>query len=193
MKCDVILAGVGGQGVLSVAALIASAALREGLHMKQSEVHGMAQRGGAVVCHLRLSDQPIWSDLVPRGQADLIISMDPIESLRHVDWLAPTGWLVTSTRAVDNIPGFTDARAIVERINSLPHTILVDTEALARKAGSTKAGNVVLVGAAARLLPIKIESVLTEIRERFGRMGPDMVALNERALAAGQEQAPCRS
>ncbi len=191
MKCDVILSGVGGQGVLSVAALIASAALRDGLHMKQSEVHGMAQRGGSVVCHLRLSDQPIWSDLVPRGTADLLIAMEPIESLRYLDWLAPTGTVVTSTRPIDNIPGFTDARRIIEKINALERSIVIDTDELARKAGSPKAANVVLVGAAAHLLPIRGESLLADIRERFARMGPDMVALNERALAAGREKAPC--
>lgn len=191
MKYDVILSGVGGQGVLSVAALIASAALRDGLHMKQSEVHGMAQRGGAVVCHLRLSDEPIWSDLIPRGRADLIIAMEPIESLRHIDWLAPEGTLITATRPVDNIPGFTDVRAIVDTINGLERAIVVDTDALARQAGSVKAANVVLVGAAAHLLPISEASILAEIRERFARMGPDMVALNERALDLGRGKTPC--
>ena len=88
------MSGVGGQGILSIAAAIGEAALKEGLYMKQAEVHGMSQRGGDVQSNLRLSDQPIASDLIPLGHADLIISLEPMESLRYLPYLSKeVGWL----------------------------------------------------------------------------------------------------
>ena len=95
MKYDIILAGVGGQGVLSVAAGIATGAMLQGLNVRQSEVHGMAQRGGAVMSHLRISDEEIPGDLVGRGNADMILSMEPLEAIRYLEYLNPeAGWLL---------------------------------------------------------------------------------------------------
>ena len=97
MKKDIILAGVGGQGILSIATVIGQAALAEGWYLKQAEVHGMSQRGGEVQSHLRISTEPIWSDLIPQGKADIILSLEPLEALRYVPWLAPEGCVVTSS------------------------------------------------------------------------------------------------
>ncbi|HSE37567.1 MAG TPA: 2-oxoacid:acceptor oxidoreductase family protein, partial [Blastocatellia bacterium] len=106
MKYDIILAGVGGQGVLSVSAVIGSAARSQGLFVKLSEVHGMSQRGGGVVANLRLADKPIASDLIPLGGASMILSMEPLESLRYLNYLSPEGVLITSTNPVVNIPDY---------------------------------------------------------------------------------------
>lgn len=189
MKCDVILAGVGGQGVLSVSATIARSALREGLHVKQTEVHGMAQRGGAVMAGLRLSDEPIHSDLIPRGSADLILGMEPLESLRYLAWLKPDGIVVTATGPVRNIPDYPDLETVLARIRTLPRSRLVDAEGLARRCANPKTSNVVMVGAASRLLPIRPETIVAEIRDMFARKGETVVRDNLNAFRAGRETA----
>ena len=187
MKYDMILAGVGGQGVLSVSAIIASSAMKEGLHVKQSEVHGMSQRGGAVVANLRISDQPIASDLIPRGTASMILSMEPLESLRYIDYLSPDGYLITSTNPVVNIPDYPDLDELLQKIRSLPHVKLVDAEKLARQAGSGRATNMVMVGAASSLLPVKMETVEQFIRDIFERKGEKVVEINLKAFRLGRE------
>jgi indolepyruvate ferredoxin oxidoreductase beta subunit len=187
MKCDVILAGVGGQGVLSVSATIAHSALREGLHVKQSEVHGMAQRGGAVMASVRLSDEPIYSDLIPRGSADLILSMEPLESLRYLAWLKWDGIVVTATGPVRNIPDYPELETVLARIRTLPRSHLVDAEALARRCANPMTTNVVMVGAASHLLPIRPETIADHIRETFARKGESVVTDNLNAFRAGRE------
>ena len=190
MKFDIVLAGVGGQGVLSLATIVAAAALDEKLHVKQSEVHGMAQRGGAVTAHLRLSDRPIESDLVPLGGASLILSLEPLESLRYLEYLAPTGAVVTSTEPV-LVTGYPTPADLLQAIQSLPHAILVQATALAKRAGLVQATNVVMVGAASRLLPIRPETIERGIRARFARKGQKVIDQNLAAFHAGQEVAAC--
>ncbi|MCL1874618.1 MAG: 2-oxoacid:acceptor oxidoreductase family protein, partial [Clostridiales bacterium] len=148
MKCDVILAGVGGQGVLSVAAVIAWAAVEEGLAVRQSEVHGMAQRGGAVLAHLRIADKSITCDLVPRGGADLILAMEPLESLRYAAWLSGGGALVTAAEPFVNIPDYPELGGILSAIKTFPLYRIVEAAALAKEAGFAKSVNMVMVGAA---------------------------------------------
>ena len=189
MKCDIVLAGVGGQGVLALAAAIASAAMEARLHVKQAEVHGMAQRGGAVMATLRLADREIASDLIPRGTASMILSMEPMESLRYLPYLAPEGTLVTSANPVHNIPDYPDLDDLLRRIRALPHAIVVDAEKLAREAGSARATNMVMVGAAVHLLPMSAETVETAVRSIFARKGEDVVSINLRALRSGREAA----
>ncbi len=189
MKCDIVLAGVGGQGVLSLAMAIASGAMEEELFVKQAEVHGMAQRGGAVMATLRLSDREIASDLIPRGTASMILSMEPMESLRYLAYLAPQGTLITSTNPVLNIPDYPDINELVGKIRSLPRAICIDAEKLARSAGSVRATNMVMVGAAMRLLPIKHETMEAAVRAIFARKGDDIVGINLRALRAGRDAA----
>src|SRR5512133_1645439 len=154
MKCDIIAAGVGGQGVLSVSAIIAASALRAGLHAVQSEVHGMSQRGGAVVAHLRISDQPIHSATVGLGRADLVISMEPLESLRYLEYLAPNGTIISSIEPVKNFDGYPDVETILDEVRRIPGSLLIDATKLAREAGNPKAANVIMVGAASHHLPI---------------------------------------
>ena len=187
MKYDVILAGVGGQGVLSVSATIAYSALREGLQVKQSEVHGMAQRGGAVMASLRLSDEPIHSDLIPRGTADLILSMEPLESLRYLPWLKRDGIVLTAIDPIRNIPDYPDLEEVLGRIRALPRSRLVDAELRARRCANPKTSNVVMVGAASHLLPIRPETIVDHIREMFARKGESVVSENLNAFQAGRE------
>ncbi len=189
MKRDIILAGVGGQGVLSIAAVIAEAAHSEGLKVRQSEVHGMAQRGGAVLAHLRISDAVIASDLVPRGSADLIISMEPLESLRYLDWLAPGGALVTSSEPFVNIPDYPEIEGIYTSIRAVPNSHIVEAAGLAKEAGLAKSVNVIIVGASSPFLPLKMESLENTIRKLFASKEPSVVEANLKALALGRAAA----
>lgn len=189
MKFDIVLAGVGGQGVLSVSAVIASAAMEAGLHVKQSEVHGMAQRGGAVLAHLRLADAQIASDLIPRGRAALILGMEPLESLRYLEFLAPDGSLITSSNPVINIRDYPPVADVLEQVRRLPHAVLVDSDKLAREAGSARATNMVMVGAASRVLPLDPELLERYIATRFASKGQKVVEQNLKAFRTGREAA----
>lgn len=169
-----------------MAALIGRAALGEGLQVKQSEVHGMAQRGGAVTAHLRLSDQPIESDLIGAGRADLILSLEPVESLRYLRYLAPHGVLITSTEPFRNIPDYPPLDAVMAAIRSLPRAVLVDAERIANEAGEIQAVNTAMVGAAARFLPLRPDSLEAALRERFARKGASVLASNLAAWQGGR-------
>lgn len=187
MKADVVLAGVGGQGVLSVAAILARAARGDGFAVKQSEVHGMSQRGGAVQAGLRISDGRIDSDLIPRGSADLILGLEPLESLRYLNYLAVGGILLTASDPVENIPDYPPTEDLHALVTGVPGVVLVDALALAKEAGSPRAANVVMVGAAGVFLPLSSGSIEEAVREGFARKGEEIVAVNLRALAAGRD------
>ena len=141
MKSDIILSGVGGQGILSIATIIGEAALDEGLHIKQAEVHGMSQRGGDVQSNLRLSSDPIRSDLIPYGTADLILSLEPMEALRYLPYLSEKGWVVTHSVPFINIPNYPDPEKLIEELNRLPHVVLLDVEKLAKECGAPRSSN----------------------------------------------------
>lgn len=191
MRCDIVLAGVGGQGVLSIGAIIAAAALEEGLYVKQSEVHGMSQRGGAVQANLRISDSPIGSDLIPKGRATMILSMEPMESLRYLEYLSPEGTLITSSKPVLNIAKYPDLDEVLDAVRKLPHSILVDADRLAREAGAARSTNMVIVGAAAGLLPIEPLVIERFILKKFRNKGDKVVDINLKAFRAGREAAVC--
>jgi indolepyruvate ferredoxin oxidoreductase beta subunit len=187
MKQDIILAGVGGQGILSIAFVIDKAALKEGLQIKQAEVHGMSQRGGAVQSHLRLSRGPIWSDLVPKGRADLLLSVEPLESLRYLEYLDPAGLLVTSATPYVNIPDYPPLEGVLAELRKSGNTVVVDSEALAKAAGSTKAQNMVMLGAASNRLMLETANLEEVIRKLFEPRGEALVALNLKAFVLGRE------
>jgi len=188
-RLDAVLAGVGGQGVLSLGAVIAGAAATAGLWVKQSEVHGMSQRGGAVEAYLRIAERPVRSDLIGRGAADLIVSLEPVEALRHLELLRPDGVVVSATEPVRNVPDYPDLEVVLERLRSLPGTVLVDAGRLAREAGSAKAANAVLLGAAAHLLPVPPEAIEAELRRAFAAKGERVVEANLEAFRAGRAAA----
>ena len=189
MRADIILSGVGGQGILSIAAVIGEAALKEGLYMKQAEVHGMSQRGGDVQANLRLSDQPIASDLIPKGHADLIISLEPMESLRYLPYLKEDGWLVTNSQPFVNIPNYPDMEKVNEELDKLPHKVILDVEAIAKEVATARAANIVMLGAAAPFIGIEYNKIEDGIRRIFGRKGEEVVEMNLKALKAGYDVA----
>ena len=189
MKYDVILAGVGGQGVLSVAAVIASAAVDEGLAVRQSEVHGMAQRGGAVLAHLRISDGAIAGDLVPRGGADMIISMEPLESLRYAAWLGPKGVLVTAAEPFVNIGNYPPLEDITAAVGNFPLSRIIEAAALAKEAGLAKAVNTVMIGAASPFLPVQAASLENAITEAFSAKEASVITANIKAFRLGRRAA----
>jgi indolepyruvate ferredoxin oxidoreductase beta subunit len=189
MKQDIILAGVGGQGILSIAYVIDNAALADGLEFKQAEVHGMAQRGGAVQSHLRLSSGRIWSDLIPKGEADLILSVEPLEALRYFDYLKPGGIVVASATPYKNIPDYPDLGQILEAIGRVTGSIVVDSEKLAREAGTVKAQNIVMLGAASRFLILKADSLRALVETLFKPRGASVVEANLRAFDLGRKAA----
>lgn len=186
MKCDIVLAGVGGQGVLTVGAIIAEAARREGLQVKQGEVHGMSQRGGAVQAFLRLSDRPVHSDLIPAGTADLIVSLEPLEGLRYVHYLRPEGTLVTSTDPFANIPDYPSPEQVVGLLQKLPRVVAIAAADLAREAGSPMIVNSVMVGAASDFLAMRPETMEAALADGFAAKGAHVVEANLRAFRLGR-------
>ena len=186
MKIDIILAGVGGQGILSVAAVIGEAALEDGLYMKQAEVHGMSQRGGDVQSHLRISDKPIASDLIPLGNVDIIISLEPMEALRYLPYLKKDGWVVTNSKPFENIPNYPDIEKVMAEYNKLPNKIILDVEKIAKDLGTPRSSNVVLLGAASPYLNIDFAKLEAGIRRIFDKKGEEIVEMNLKALRAGR-------
>lgn len=189
MKQDIILAGVGGQGILSIAYVIDNAALADGLAFKQAEVHGMAQRGGAVQSHMRLSDGTIWSDLIPKGEADMIMSVEPLEAVRYFDFLRPDGIVITSSTPFRNIPDYPDLDNVLDAVRKAPRSVIVDSERLAKEAGTVKAQNIVLLGAASSFLILKEKSLLGTIETLFRDRGPTVLEANLKAFELGKKAA----
>lgn len=187
MKLDIILSGVGGQGILSIAAIIGEAALRKGLHVKQAEVHGMSQRGGDVQSNLRLSSAPIHSDLIPKGRADAIISMEPMEALRYLPYLSQKGWIVTNSAAFVNIPNYPEQESLLEVLRRQARVILIDADALAKENAMPRAVNMVLLGAASAILGLDAPLLEEAVAELFAAKGTDVVDMNVRAFRIGRE------
>ena len=186
MKIDIILAGVGGQGILSIAAVIGEAALSQGLYMKQSEVHGMSQRGGDVQSNLRISDQAIHSDLIPTGKADLVLALEPMEALRYLSYLSVEGWLVSNSVPYVNIPNYTAQERLDVGFSVMKRKVILDVESIAREAGSVRAANMVLLGAASPFLKLDYSELEAAVRHIFGRKGEEVVELNLKALSMGK-------
>ncbi|HIX45774.1 MAG TPA: indolepyruvate oxidoreductase subunit beta [Candidatus Barnesiella excrementipullorum] len=189
MRTDIILSGVGGQGILSIATIIGAAAIKEGLYIKQAEVHGMSQRGGDVQSNLRISSTPISSDLIPLGGADLIISLEPMEALRYLPYLAKEGWIITNTVPFVNIDNYPEKETLDKELASLPHVIALDVDSMAKSVASPRAANIVLLGAAAPFLGIDAEKLEEGIASVFARKGESVIEMNVKAFRAGLEYA----
>ncbi|MFI3268356.1 MAG: indolepyruvate oxidoreductase subunit beta [Rikenellaceae bacterium] len=187
MKCDIILSGVGGQGILSIAAVIGEAVRIEGLNIKQAEVHGMSQRGGDVQTNLRISSEPIASDLIPHGGADAIISLEPMEALRYLPYLKKGGWIVTSSAPFINIPNYPETEAVINELRSLPNVLMLDVEEKAKEAKVNRSANILLLGAASQILGIKREDLEGGIKRIFARKGEAIVDANIKAFNIGVE------
>ena len=189
MKTDIILAGVGGQGILSIATILGAAALKEDLYIKQAEVHGMSQRGGDVQSNLRISSSPIQSDLIPLRGADLIVSLEPMEVLRYLPYLSDEGWIVTNTVPFVNIPNYPEMEKIEDELNKHKNVVAFDMDALAKEVASLRASNMVLLGATSPFIDIEPEKIEEGIRIIFGPKGEQMVETNIVAFRAGREKA----
>jgi indolepyruvate ferredoxin oxidoreductase beta subunit len=188
MKTDIILSGVGGQGILSIATIIGEAATHSGIHLKQAEVHGMSQRGGDVQSNLRLSDAAISSDLIPQGSADIILSLEPMEALRYLPYLNKEGWIITSSAPFKNIPTYPEDAALEAELKALPHVITFDVEAIARENNMPKCANVILLGAAARFMQIlSVEELRESVARVFASKGEAVVEMNRKAFDLGVE------
>lgn len=187
MKIDIILCGVGGMGALSSAAIISKAALEMGMYMKQAETHGMSQRGGDVQSHLRLSDQPIASDLIPEGECDIILSVEPMEALRYLPFLnRETGWVITNQNPFVNIPNYPNHDEVLTEVRKVKNHILFDADKIAKEVNNPKGTNMVVLGAASKYLGIDIEKLEAAVRSNFARKGDAVIDANIAALRAGR-------
>lgn len=187
MKTDIILAGVGGQGILTVATILGSAALESDLYLKQAEVHGMSQRGGDVQSNLRISSNPIHSDLIPRRGADLIVSLEPMEALRYIPFLSKEGWIVTSTVPFINIENYPAVEELDREFKNCGKVIAFDMDAVAKENASQRSSNMVLLGAASNFIDIPQERIENAIVRFFERKGEKIVEQNIAAFRAGRE------
>jgi indolepyruvate ferredoxin oxidoreductase, beta subunit len=187
MKTDIILAGVGGQGILSIAAALGAAAVKNNLFLKQAETHGMSQRGGAVQSHLRISDKEIFSDLISHGQAELILSVEPMEALRYLPYLVENGWIVTNSIPFINIPDYPEVDTVLALLKTKKNCILIDSDKLAKDAGFAKSSNIVMLGAASPFIDIDIKEIEEGIRMIFGAKGQNVVDANLKALQLGRD------
>jgi indolepyruvate ferredoxin oxidoreductase beta subunit len=189
MKQDIVLAGVGGQGILTIAYIIDYAAQISGLRFKQAEVHGMSQRGGAVQSHVRLSAQNIFSDLIPKGGADIILSVEPLECLRYLDYLSPEGMIVISRNPYVNIPDYPDLDKVLDTIKQNKNHVIVDSKKLSRETGSPKSQNIVMLGAASSFMIVEEKNLLQSIKEFFKSKGEKIIDMNTKAFHLGKEAA----
>lgn len=188
MKTDIVLAGVGGQGILSIAAALGSAALDNDLYMKQAETHGMSQRGGDVQSFMRISDKPIYSDLIPKGGADIILSVEPMESLRYLPYLKEGGYVVTNAAPFVNIPDYPEMEELMNTIKALPNHVVIDAEKIAKEEiGNVRAFNFVMLGAASPFIDVPFEYLEEGIKNIFARKGEAIVEMNVKALHAGRK------
>ena len=187
MKFDIILSGVGGQGILSIAAVIGEAVRAEGLNIKQAEVHGMSQRGGDVQTNLRINSEPIASDLIPLGGADAVISLEPMEALRYLPFLKKDGWIVTSSQPFINIPNYPETESVLAELRKHPNLLMVDVEQIAKDAGAARSAIFVLLGAASPILGIAQDDIREGIKRIFERKGDKIVEMNVNAFNVGVE------
>ena len=186
MKTDIVLAGVGGQGILSIASILGEAALRDNLYLKQAETHGMSQRGGAVVSHVRISEKPVASDLIPTGSAEIILSVEPMEALRYLPFLKTDGYIVTNTTPFKNIPNYPAVEEIMAELEKQPRCIALDADTIAKDIGNRRASNMVMLGAATPFIQIAPEKIEAGIERVFGKKGEGVVQLNLEAFRAGR-------
>jgi indolepyruvate ferredoxin oxidoreductase beta subunit len=189
MKTNLILSGVGGQGILTIAAILDTAALQQNLYVKQSEVHGMSQRGGAVQSHVRISNSEVYSDLIPEGKADMVLSVEPLEALRYIPFLKKDGWIITDTHPFRNILDYPEESVIMKEIKKHPNHIIINATEEAKKLGNSKVANIILLGAATSLISLSDESIVEAIKTLFQTKSEKLVALNLEAYQLGKELA----
>lgn len=191
MKKSIVIAGVGGQGVITAANIIAKSALKDGYNVVMSELHGMAQRGGNVECTVRIGD--VYSPIVASGTADAIVSFEPLEALRNLPKVKKDGVVLTDVNPIIpplislGIGKYPKLQEIFDRIAKHCKLIKINADELAREAGSILTKNVVMLGAmtALKILPIKEESILETVKETVPEK---YVEMNVKAFKLGKEE-----
>ena len=186
MTTNIVLAGVGGQGILSIANVIGIAALQKNLYLKQAEVHGMSQRGGDVQSNLRISDSPIGSDLIPYGKADIIISLEPMEALRYLPYLKKTGWIVTNTNPLVNIKNYPDIKEVLQELEKIDNLVAFDMDKMAKEVGSPKSSNMILLGAASPFIDLPEDVLENGITKLFENKGEKIIDINIKSFRTGR-------
>lgn len=187
--CNIVLAGVGGQGVLLFAEILGDAAVRDGLNVCVSEIHGMAQRGGAVVSDVRIGEK-VLAPTILEGTADVIVGMEPLEALRNIKFASDKAWVIVNTAVVkpSGIPlntVYPSLESILGKIHLFTkNTFTVDATDVARSLGSVAVQNIVMLGALAATgkLPVKLETVRRSIRDA---VNAKFVEINLKAFEAG--------
>lgn len=187
MKYDLIICGVGGQGILAISMVLGRACMNANLQVRQSEIHGMAQRGGSVHAHFRISDSNINSDIIPHSKADLILSMEPMEALRYLPWLNPQGRIITNTESVVNIPNYPDIESVYDELKRYPNVLLINATEIVKKAKAPRAVNMALLGAASAFLPLSVELLTDAIRERFANKSSTVIDKNLAIFAEARQ------
>jgi indolepyruvate ferredoxin oxidoreductase beta subunit len=182
----IVLSGVGGQGVLSLAQIALEALRRSGLQALQSEIHGMSQRGGSVHAQVCFSEAPLTSPIIDEGCADLLIALEPLEALRYVAMLRMNGHLVVSEEPQVNMEGYPPLEDVYAALKAVRGAHLVDTEDLARRLNHRQAGGMALLGMASKYLPVPVETWHEVIRERFEAKGLRVCEKNLEAFEAGR-------
>ncbi|MFC1521084.1 indolepyruvate oxidoreductase subunit beta [Elusimicrobiota bacterium] len=187
MNKNIILAGVGGQGILTMSGILIRVAEKEGFNFRQSEVHGMSQRGGSVECHIKITSDRVFSPLIPRGTCDLIIGLEPLEALRYTEYLSKTGVIVTNSVPVKNIKNYPDHEHVLNKLKNFKRTVILDAVSMAKEAGNPYVQNMVLLGAASPYAGLKESSFQAVIRESFGSAGETALRANLRGFESGLE------
>lgn len=189
MKIDIIFAGVGGQGIISAAAMVVQTATKLGLNAKQNEVHGMAQRGGSVVCFVRISDEEISSNTIPKGQADFIFATEPMEAIRYIDYISPNGTVITNDTPFINIPEYPDTDKLLGFLKNESNAIIIDGKRLNEEISNPKVANTAVLGVLIPRLGInKMEETFIELIElRFKSKGDKIIELNKKAYWWGKK------
>lgn len=188
MKSNIILSGVGGQGILTLASIIDIAALNQNLFVKQSEIHGMSQRGGSVQCHVRISDTQIYSDLIPEGEVDLILSAEPMELLRHIPSLKRNGWIITDSSTFENIVNYPDKHDLYKQIKKHVNHIIISAKSCAKDLGNSKVCNMILLGAASDHMAIPEEKFINAINIFFKDKSERIKNKNIEAFKVGRQK-----
>lgn len=183
---SVIIVGVGGQGTLLASRILGFAMMKQGYDVKVSEVHGMSQRGGSVITYVRYGDK-VYSPVIETGEADLILSFEQLEAARYLPFLKTGGTVVVNTQKIDPMPVITGnsqyPEGLLEKIEGKDVKVLaVDALALAEQAGSSKAVNVVLIGAMAKKMEVEKDAWMDALENC---VPPKFIEMNKKAFELG--------
>ena len=183
----VIVAGVGGQGAITLAQLVLGAAWKSGFFVHQSEVHGMSQRGGSVNAHILFDKKEVSSPVVMEGAGNLLIGMEPLETLRYLSLLRKDAEVVSSVIPIKNMAEYPDVDKILSELKSVPGVTLVDTDKYSKELSNKKAGNIILLGIASKHMPISKKMWHEVIKERFEGKGEKIIDKNIEAFEFGRK------